>query len=264
MWDVEWAAHLLVYHDGTCFVEMLRCCTPTPSPQMVTGQTIAGVPVLIAVPRTGRARPTPAVLWCHGFRADALAHAAELERCAGAGFLAVGIDAVGHGARRDDLLDDRIAEVGGALPVMLTQVEQTVGELPALMDTLVIQHGADRTRVSLVGISMGAFLAYRSVTAGVPLRAVVALLGSPEWSTATSAHRTPLLFRDCALLSITAEHDVSVPPPAVARLHAALDAMFGATPSRVHAVLRGAGHLTSRAQWDEAMQATMDWLIEHA
>ena len=231
---------------------------------MVTGATIAGVPVLTAAPVVARAHPLPLVLWCHGFRADALGHAAELERCARAGMLAVGIDAVGHGARRDAALDDRIAEAGGALPVMLTQVEQTVRELPMLIDALVAEHSADRTHVSLVGISMGAFLAYRAVTAGVPLRAVVALLGSPEWPTATSAHRAPMPFRDCALLSITAEHDVSVPPAAVARLHTALDAMFGATPSRAHTVLRGAGHLTSRAEWEQAMHATMDWLIEHA
>jgi uncharacterized protein len=231
---------------------------------MVTGTTIAGVPVLMAVPVAARARPIPLVLWCHGFRADALGHAAELERCARAGFLAIGIDAVGHGARRDAALDDRITEAGGALPVMLAQVEHTVGELPALIHALVMQHGADRARVSLVGISMGAFLAYRAVTAGVPLRAVVALLGSPEWPTTTSAHRAPMLFRDCALLSITAEHDVSVPPAAVVRLHAALDERFGATPSRVHAVLHGAGHLTSRTEWEHAMRATMEWLLEYA
>ena len=62
-------------------------------------RTLAGVPCLIAEPApTESSRPV--VLWCHGFRADALAHAAELELCAAAGFLAVGIDAVGHGARR--------------------------------------------------------------------------------------------------------------------------------------------------------------------
>jgi pimeloyl-ACP methyl ester carboxylesterase len=230
---------------------------------VLRGQTVAGVPVLLAAPAVGKAARLPAVLWCHGFRADALSHAAELERCARAGFLAVGIDAVGHGARRDPALAERIGEAGGALPVMLSQVEQTVAELPALVDALVAEHRADHASVSLVGISMGAFLAYRAVSAGLPLRAVVALLGSPEWPTATSAHRAPAQFGDCALLSITAEHDGSVPPAAVTRLHAALDARFGATPSRRHEVLRGAGHLTSQAEWAQAMGATMQWLGEY-
>jgi cobalamin biosynthesis protein CobT len=63
----------------------------------------------MARPAVQQARPLPTVLWCHGFRADALAHAAQLEQCAQAGFLAVGIDAVGHGARREHDIDARIA-----------------------------------------------------------------------------------------------------------------------------------------------------------
>jgi predicted esterase len=158
-----------------------------------------------------------------------LAHAAELERCARAGFLAVGIDAVGHGARLDATIPARLSEAGGALPIMLEQVTQTIGELPALVDALAVEFGADRERVSLVGISMGAFLAYGAIASGVlPLRAVVALLGSPEWPGETSAHLTPERFTDVALLSITAEHDVSVPPAAAVRLHTSLDARFGA------------------------------------
>ncbi len=227
------------------------------------GLTLAGVPVLLARPTAPATPPFPTVLWCHGFRADALGHAAELEECARRGFLAVGVDAAGHGARRDHAIAERVAKAGGALPVMLAQVEQTVRELPALIEALVTEQGTDRHRLSLVGISMGAFLAYRALGAGLPLRAVVALLGSPEWPTDTSAHLVPERLRDAALLSITAEHDVSVPPAAVASLHSTLDARFGRTPTRRHDVLVGAGHLTSRAEWDRAMTATMDWLAQH-
>lgn len=224
---------------------------------------VAGVPILVATPGAGRERPWPAVLWCHGFRADALAHAAELVRCAHAGFLAVGIDAVGHGARRDPGLTQRVAEAGGALPVMRDQVEQTVAELPTLIDALVVEHDVDRAHVSLVGISMGAFLAYRAIAAGLSLRAVVALLGSPAWPTPTRAHRLLERFGEVALLSITAEHDVSVPPAPVVRLHAALDAQLGPSPRRSHQVLAGAGHLTSASEWAQAMAWTLAWLQQH-
>jgi pimeloyl-ACP methyl ester carboxylesterase len=146
---------------------------------------------------------------------------------------------------------------------MLEQMEQTVGEFPALVDALVCDFDADRDAMSLVGISMGAFLAYRAIAAGLPLQAVVALLGSPEWSSASSAHRFPEQFANVALLSITAEHDVSVPPPAVGRFHAALDVRYGVAPSRRHDVLAGAGHLTSRAEWERAMALTMEWLVRY-
>jgi hypothetical protein len=57
------------------------------------------VPALIA--RTAAEDPPwPAVLWFHGFTADRNASRSELEALARAGLLAVGLDAVGHGARR--------------------------------------------------------------------------------------------------------------------------------------------------------------------
>jgi dienelactone hydrolase len=226
---------------------------------------IAGVPVLIATPDDSSAeRPAPSrpvVLWMHGFRADALAHATELERCAALGFVAVGVDAVDHGARSSPFLVERLQRSAhGALPVMLEVMEATGRELPALIDALVADFHVDRDRVSLVGISMGAFLAYRAIAAGLPLRAVVALLGSPEWPSVTSAHRSVSAFRNVSLLSITAEHDVSVPPAAVYRLHDALEAMPGPATAQRHHELRGSGHLTNAAQWGEAMAETMAWL----
>ena len=225
-------------------------------------RTLAGVPCLIAEPQPIQSS-RPVVIWCHGFRADALAHAAELEMCAAAGFLAVGIDTVGHGARVDPLLSARIAESGdGALPVMLDCVEQTVQELPALIDELSAAYDIDRARVSMVGISMGAFLAYRSIQAGVPLRAVVALLGSPSWPGEASQHRSLEAFRRVALLSVTAERDASVPASPAIRLdiQLALSAPTSNARPHHHYELRGAGHLTTPAEWQRAMRVTMQWL----
>lgn len=221
---------------------------------------LAGVPLLVATPVLSSDQTRPAVLWMHGFRADALAHAAELERCAELGFIAVGVDAVDHGARASAQLAERLGRsTDGALPVMLEVMEATVRELPALIDALVAECGVDRDRISLVGISMGAFVAYRAVTA-VPLRAVVALLGSPEWPGDTSAHRALSAFDDVALLSITAEHDASVSPAAVFRLHAALANAPVRTAAHRHHVLQNAAHLTTATQWAEAMHEAMAWL----
>lgn len=224
---------------------------------------IAGVPVLVGVPEH-RGAPMPTVLWYHGFRADALAHAAELERCAGAGFLAVGVDAVAHGSRRDDTLADRIAAAeGGAMSVMLSLIHETLSELPALISALAKSQNADASRVSLVGISMGAFLAYRAIASHTRFRAVVALLGSPEQNGANSPHQSMRAFRDVALLSITAEHDASVPPQSTRIFHDLLDAKYNSHRHQHHE-LRGSGHLTSAAQWSEAMSVTMRWLDQYA
>jgi pimeloyl-ACP methyl ester carboxylesterase len=224
---------------------------------------VAGVPILVATP-THVVAPLRTVLWFHGFRADALAHAAELERCASLGFLTVGIDAVGHGARADSNLPARIAAAGGALPVVLDLVDRTIDELSSLVGELVAVHGADRSRVSAVGISMGAFLVYRSIVAGFAWRSAVALLGAPVVSGMKSPHLALQAFASVPLLSITAEHDESVPPGDVRRLHAELDSHDAdrerSASMHRHHVLRGSGHLTSAEHWQEAMNETMEWL----
>ncbi len=226
-----------------------------------SGRTIAGVPLLIAEPAPTDG-PLRVVLWCHGYTADALAHAAELERCAAAGFLAVGIDAPLHGARRDGAtLTARIAAApGGSYGAMLDIVEAGAAELPALIDGLAAAYHIDRQRISLVGISMGAFLAYRAIVAGPSLRAVVALLGSPEWRRGGSPHHFVGAFAEVALLSITAEHDAHVDPGPAHRLHGALTQRVRQSARHRHRVLAGAGHLTSASEWATAMDETLDWL----
>jgi pimeloyl-ACP methyl ester carboxylesterase len=119
--------------------------------------------------------------------------------------------------------------------------------------------------VGVVGVSMGGYLAYRAAHTLPGARAVVALLGSPEWGPPgapgpDSPHRRRAALGAVALLSITAERDASVPPDAARRLHAALDAERG--PSR-YLELPAAEHLVSAAEWRLAMEATRDWLRAH-
>lgn len=146
---------------------------------------------------------------------------------------------------------------------MLQCVDATIDELPAAISSLVATHHADADRLSVVGVSMGAFLVYRAIQRATPLRAAVALLGSPEWPAAFGPPLTPLPTRGVPLLSVTAEHDLSVPPDAVRRLHERLAHTDDVSPHGHHE-LAGSGHLTSAAHWAEAMHATMSWLQQHA
>jgi dienelactone hydrolase len=235
------------------------------------------MPALIASPPgtgAGTAVRLPTVLWFHGFRSDALAQAAELQRCAAAGFLAVGVDAVGHGARRDASIATRITEApGGALEVMLSCVDATIEELPSAISALVAIHHADASRISAVGTSMGAFLIYRAIQRAVSWRAAVALLGSPEWPSAFGPSLTSVDAYRVPLLSVTASDDQSVPPLATRRFHERLvherpvhdgHAHDRAPTPQAYHELAGSGHLTSAAHWAEAMHVTMSWLQQHA
>ena len=216
-------------------------------------------PLLLAVP-AGVAEPMPAVLWFHGLSVDKETHRKELERIADAGFLAVGVDAAGHGERRLPDLDARIdVSREETIRFMLGLVDETAREVPGIVRALVEEGFADPERVALVGISMGGYLVYRALLEEPAPRAAVAILGSPEWPEGDSPHRHPDALRRVALLSITAENDENVPPAAARELHRRL----GEGERTRYVELPGAVHLMGEADWERTMEEMLGWLAIH-
>ncbi|HEY0037625.1 MAG TPA: hypothetical protein VGB66_13100, partial [Longimicrobium sp.] len=123
-------------------------------------RTVCGVPLLLAFPPAGDA-PYPMVLWFHGFGVDKEVHRKELEQLARSGFLAVGVDAAGHGARRLPDLDARqAAPHEQALRTMIGLAAQTADEVPFVVRALADEGFADAARVGAVGVSMGGYVVY--------------------------------------------------------------------------------------------------------
>lgn len=234
----------------------------------LSARTVAGVPLLVGAPQ-GVHGPLPLVLWFHGFGVDAAANAAELARLAAAGYLAAGVDAVGHGRRRlPDLPERQAAPRAAALHTMATLAEATALEMPSLVDALVREGSADAERIAAVGVSMGGYLVYRAIVAAPAIRAAVAILGSPEWPYGDapggdSPHLRLDAMRRVALLSITAERDESVPPDAARRLHARLAESHARPASARYEELPGEPHLLSADAWERAMSLTLHWLDAH-
>ena len=111
------------------------------------------------------------MLWFHGLSVDKETHRKELERIAAAGFLAVGVDAAGHGERRLPDLDARIGvSREETIRFMLGLVEETAREVPGIVRALVAEGLADAERVALVGISMGGYVVYRALLEEQPVR----------------------------------------------------------------------------------------------
>lgn len=205
-------------------------------------RTVGAVPLLLAIPDDVDP-PLPLVLWFHGFGVDKETHRKELDQLARAGFLAVGVDAAGHGARRLPDLDERqAAPHAQALRTMIELASRTADEVPGVVRALVDEGLADGERVGVVGVSMGGYVVYRAVLAEPAIRAAVSILGSPEWPEGDSPHRHLDGFRRTALLSVTAERDENVPPAAARELHRRL---AEAEPGAIHryAELSGAVHL---------------------
>lgn len=226
-------------------------------------RTAAGVPLLLARPE-GRSGPLPLVLWFHGFGVDKEVHRPELERIAEAGFLAVGVDAAGHGERRLPDLDARIdAPREEALRTAVELAARTAAEVPAVVRALAEDGTADAGRVAAAGISMGGYLVYGAVVAEPSIRAAVAILGSPEWPRPDSPHLRPDAFRRTALLSITAGQDENVPPDAAREFHRRLAAGHPEPHRARYLELPGAVHLMSAADWATTMDETLRWLALH-
>lgn len=225
-------------------------------------RTTAGVPLLLAFPATGEL-PLPTVLWFHGFGVDSEVHRPELQSLAEAGFLAVGVDAAGHGRRRLPDLQERIDQPQAqALRTMISLAEQTASEIPALVRALADEGITDPDRVALAGVSMGGYVVYRALREPVAIRAAVPILGSPEWPEGDSPHRHLDAFRRTALLSITGERDENVPPHAARELHRRLAEQ---NPPSVHRYVEipGAPHLMNGEQWAVVEDEMPGWLKTH-
>jgi hypothetical protein len=194
-----------------------------------TRGAIAGVPALVlpgGSPEAAAGRGT--VLYYHGFSGNKEHCEPYLTALAGAGFLAVSLDAVGHGERRradfDVIFNDerRDADFEATETDFLKLIDDTAAEVPAVLDDLVARGWARPDRTGVCGRSLGGNISYAAVLADRRLRAAVSVVGSPEWTLprAHSPHHHPDRFFPAAILSQNAEHDEYVPAGPVRDFHA--------------------------------------------
>lgn len=136
--------------------------------------SFAGIP-LLAVSRDGRPRPT--VLFYHGLHTDKETHRRELESLAQRGFLALGVDAAGHGGRRMPDLKGFVNR-GPLLDQVAKLLRPSLAELPLLIDFLEAEGYGP---FGLAGISFGGLLAYAVPQFEVRIRTLAAILADPSW-----------------------------------------------------------------------------------
>jgi uncharacterized protein len=202
------------------------------------------------------------VLFIHGLGADKERNRPELDRFARAGFLAVGLDAVGHGERR---YPDFEARFGGPAPererALIETVVGTARELPWLIHLLQAAGLAHEGGVGLCGVSMGGFVGYGAVPLG-GINALVALLASPAWRAEVPEHPEKHLGRypPCALLSIVAGKDEFVSPHEAPAFHQRLQPHYAANPERLgFLAYPDSGHFMREEDWDDALTRAIAW-----
>jgi dienelactone hydrolase len=218
------------------------------------------IPALVASrgdPASAARRGT--IVLYHPLGKDKDVHAGDLERLAGAGFLAIGVDAIAHGERRVAYGMMRfLADPIGALQKV---VSGTAAEVPGLLDLLESRGWAYPGRIGIAGISLGGFVAYGAAATDRRITAAACVLASPDWG---ADPRSPFAnldrFFPLALLSVTASADALVPPGPARRLHSALAPRYAAAPERLrHVELAGERHHLSDAAWNRAQAEAAAW-----
>lgn len=223
--------------------------------------SLAGVPALVLSlqpPEVAARRGTVLVL--HGLTASKEIQRTEALSLARHGYLAVALDAVGHGARRYPDFEERFAEARME-PSFYEVVEQSAAELPAVLDALRARGWALPGRVGACGISMGGFILFGAVVARVALDAVVPLVASPHWVLSTrSPHLQLDRFFPTPLLIQNASDDQTVLPAAARALHQALLPRYAAAPERLRYVEHeNEPHLLTERAWHLAWADTLGW-----
>lgn len=220
-----------------------------------------GVPLLLVsagAPTDAARRGT--VLLIHGLGANKEGNRLELDRLAQAGFLAIGLDAFGHGERRYDDFDARFNRPDREHRFIETVVA-TVNEIPALVEALKQSGLAHDGAVGLMGISMGGFIGY-GAAAKRAVDALVALISSPVWKVDVPEHPIRHLpaFFPTAVLSIVAGKDDLVDARLVKGFHDRLATEYQGSPSRqALEVFLESGHHMRQEDWDAAMAKTTEW-----
>ena len=188
----------------------------------------------------------------------------ELCSLAERGFLAIGVDNVGHGERRYADFDRRL---GGDHPAfgqeLLGAVAQTAREVPQLVNSLAEAGIVNPDKLGLVGVSMGGYIAYAAVLNEIRLKAVSVMLGSPHWweAKADSPDNHPERFYPTALLSQNAGRDGSVPPGYAREFHRGLAPYYAEQPSRQQYVeYPESGHFMREADWNLCWERSLNWL----
>lgn len=214
--------------------------------------TLAGVPALVyGTDRPGSALEHGTVLFYHGFGGSKASSEPYLTALAGQGFLAVGLDAVGHGARRFPGFDimfsarrwhDHFEETESDF---LRVIDQTAAEVPAVIDALTACGWAREDALGIAGRSLGGSVAYAAVLADSRVRAMASVVGSPQWTLPRpqSPHNHPHRFFPAAVLSIAAELDEHSPPAQIRDFHSGLRHWYTRDSSRNEFVeYPGTGH----------------------
>jgi len=201
------------------------------------------------------------ILFHHGLGSKKEDNLIELRSLAARGFLAIGIDIVGHGERRYEDFESRMM-ADDAHAEVIEAVDATAREVPRIVDELIAAYDVNPARLGHCGISLGAIIGYGALLTEPRIRAAAPILGTPAWwvPAGDSPHLHPDLFFPVAILSQNAGMDENVPPDDAAWFHRMLTRYYRSDPERQrHVVFPDSGHFMTEKDWAAMWANVLAW-----
>ena len=209
----------------------------------------------------------------HGLGSNKETQEKELCQLAERGFLAVGVDAVGHGERQYSDYRQRMDSDHWHLE-FLAMVRQTADEVPRVVAALK-NLSNDLGNFGLTGISMGGCIAFAAAVNQNYLSAVAPILGSPDWSLGgrrevtpewwkDSPHHTPEWFNPTPLLIQNAGKDQHVSPKPAQAFFEEARRYYHLTPQNLAYVeYPESDHFMRPQDWEQLWQRVIRWFEKH-
>jgi uncharacterized protein len=234
-----------------------------------TASGVGGAPATFSyrdAPELAAERGT--VLLYHGFGGSRDRVGYYAAALAEAGFLAVSVDAVGHGERRladfDVIFSDERwdREFEATETDFLQIIDDTAAEVPSIIDDLAARGLARDDQVGIAGRSLGGNVCYAAVLADPRVVAAAPVVGSPEWTLprAHSPHHHPDRFFPAAVLTQAAELDEHCPPGPIRTFHTRLASFYDRQPDRIEYVeYPRVGHFLTPQLNDQTCRRMVAW-----
>lgn len=214
-----------------------------------------------------RAAKKGSILFFHGLTGSKETQRLELEDLARSGFLAVGIDAVGHGERRYQDFEQRFAEDNpDAYGEFLNVVVTTAQEVPLILDSLMGMRLLNQKKIGIAGISLGGHVAYTAITLDTRFNVAATILGSPQWNIdlPASPHNHLEKFSSIRLISQNAGQDEIVPAAYARKFHKMLKARYRDYNERFNYIeYPDSGHFMREDDWSNCWSRTLTWFDRH-
>lgn len=206
------------------------------------------------------------ILFFHGLGASKDVQLSDLESLAKHGFMAVGVDNVGHGDRRYPDFDKRLSQDhSGYEKEFIHAVEATAREIPQLIEALAQVGYIRQERVGALGISMGGSITYAAILHEPRLKAAVTLVASPKWlvDEPESPHHHLEGFNTIHLLSQTGGRDTTVPSTPAREFHERLKSFYPDYNERFAYVEYPESDHLLQTDWPRCWARTLQWFDTH-